>query len=122
MGYYVDVEGWIKFNDIEGFINDFPYHQNRDSEVGMHDDYSYFFTRMWSDDLKELKSKQNDEKVWVCREGKNWYNLKSAMDFLSKYADCELNFQGEEPDDRYDYEISDGEVTRYDYKFERYIK
>ncbi len=112
MGYEVDVRGTIMFRDVEGFKKDFPYTENRNSEVGMHNDFNYFFTKVWGDSLERLDAYDGVEKEFD-REGKNWYDLDKAINFLSKYADAELFFQGEEEGDTYKYLLLNGTYTRY---------
>ena len=100
MGYEVDVEGEIVFLDIDGFRKGFKkIALNLTSEIGMHDDFDYFFTKMWGDKLEETIDMYNGEEIRVQREGKLWYDDEKAMKFLSKYAQGEVRFYGEDNTD-----------------------
>jgi len=92
VGYEVIVKGNIDFFDLKGFKNKFPYNEIRDSEVGLHGDFAYFFTKVWGDKLEKLKK----SKIKFHREGKWWYDENKAVKFLSKYATFKLKFIGED--------------------------
>jgi hypothetical protein len=104
MGYEVNVEGEITFHNIEGFRKEFEkIAQRRTSEVGMHGDFDYFFTKMWRDNLGGIDEVTNGTKIKIFREGKLWYDDKKAMEFLSKFAEGTIKFFGEDNTDwKYD--------------------
>lgn len=115
MGYEVEVCGPITFSNVKGFIKNFPYGENREVEVGMHNDFNYFFTKVWGDKLEELKDVTDGQEFYFTREGKNWYDVDKAMAYLSKYATFDLEFQGEEREDRYKYACTKrGKVEFYE--------
>lgn len=89
MGYYVDVYGKIKFNDIEGFKKKFP--KKKEGHA-----WNYFFTKVWGDDLEKLKYAINGLDLDFDRDGKYWFNDEAAIKYLSKYAEGTLYFRGED--------------------------
>ena len=96
MGYEVNVTGKIKFKDVEAFKKAFKkIAQHRRSEVGLHEDFDYFFTKMWGDNLENLEIDENGS-VEIRREGKLWYDEDKAMKFLAKYAHGTIESEGED--------------------------
>ena len=96
MGYEVNVTGKIEFLDVEGFKKDFEkIAQKRNTEIGMHGDFDYFFTKMWGDNLEVLNS-PNREEITLSRQGKLWWDDEKACEFLSKYAKGNIKLVGED--------------------------
>jgi len=99
MGYEVYVEGKIVFNDIKKFKEEFEkVAQRRESEVGMHGDFDYFFTKIWGDNLEYLNCDDNEE-IDFTREGKLWFDDEKAMELLSKFSTGIVKFYGEDERD-----------------------
>ena len=96
MGYEVTVKGNLRFRDVDGFKREFEkIARHRQSEVGLHGDFDYFFTKMWGDNLEFLEV-DSEGKVDVQREGKLWYDEEKAMKFLSKFASGMIECEGED--------------------------
>jgi hypothetical protein len=113
MGYEVDVSGPITFINVKGFIKNFPY-DNSDARSVNTEGFYYFFTKVWGDKLEELKDVTDGQEFHFTREGKSWYDVEKAMNYLAKYATFELIFQGEEREDRYKYVSKNGKVEYYE--------